>query len=59
MNEDYYPISSQTVIPGTVVSFDIFSKGTEKMELCCKSGDNIREETLKNIRKQYYRALYT
>ena len=58
MNEDYYPISSQTVIPGTVVSFDIFSKGTEKMELCCKSGDNIREETLKKIYENNITELY-
>ncbi len=58
MNQDYYPISSQTVIPGIVVSFDIFSKGTEKMELCCTSGDNIREETLKKIYENNITELY-
>ena len=58
MNEDYYPISSQTVIPGTVVSFDIYSKGTEKMELCCTSGDNVREEALKKIYENNITELY-
>lgn len=58
MKEDYYPISSHTVIPGTVVSFDIFSKGTEKMELCCTSGDNVREETLKKIYENNITELY-
>jgi len=58
MNENYYPIGSHTVIPGTVVSFDIFSKGTGSMELCCSSGDNVREETLKKIFENNITELY-
>ena len=58
MPADKHPIDVHTIIPDTLLTFEVFSNTNNKMEIYCSSGQNIREQTIEDIKRDNITELY-
>ena len=58
MENLYIPINSETILPDTVKSFDIFFQTEDKMVLYCSGGEEAKDEVLEKFKKNESQKLY-
>jgi len=58
MENLYIPVDSETILPDTVKSFDIFFQTEDKMVLYCSGGEEAKDEVLEKFQKNESQKLY-
>ncbi|MFC1552830.1 HD-GYP domain-containing protein [Candidatus Latescibacterota bacterium] len=58
MPADKQAIDVHTIIPDTLLTFEVFSNKNNKMEICCSSGQSIREQTIEEFKRDNITELY-
>ena len=58
MPEDKYPIDVHTIIPDTLLTFDVYKNIDNRFVICCPGGQSLREQSFEDLKRENVSRLY-